>query len=94
MIESEGRIVDEAVVSKQVMNILMDLFQIKEQDLCKNKCFRKDYGLDSINMVNLLVAIEDNYKVRFDPIHIDLTEVFSSIDTLVKFIVKKGQNNL
>jgi len=52
-----------------------------------DKRFREDLCLDSINMVNLQVSVEEQFDMRFDPISSDLTEVFGSVGSLVSFLL-------
>jgi acyl carrier protein len=78
---------EEKEIYQAVKKIIMDLFGIDEDMISPNKKFREDLCLDSINMVNLQVAVEDDFDIRFDPISTDLAEVFSSVDTLTKFIM-------
>lgn len=49
--------------------------------------FREDLGLDSLAMVDLMVAVEDTFQVYFDPIQMDLDKVFESIGSLAEFIL-------
>lgn len=48
---------------------------------------RDDLELDSLAMVNLQVALEDELDMRFDPIEIDLAEVFETVESLADFLV-------
>jgi len=54
---------------------------------------REDLELDSLAMVNLQVAIEDTFAIRFDPIEMDLAEVFETVGSLADFLERylKGQ---
>jgi acyl carrier protein len=54
---------------------------------------REDLELDSLGMVNLQVAIEDEFDIRFDPVETDLTEVFETVESLAEFIQKYTQEN-
>ena len=47
---------------------------------------REDLELDSLAMVNLQVAIEDEFDMRFDPIENNLTEVFETVGSLMAFV--------
>ncbi|MCA9734093.1 MAG: acyl carrier protein [Deferribacteres bacterium] len=47
---------------------------------------REDLELDSLAMVSLQVAVEDEFDIRFDPVETDLTEVFLTVGSLTKFI--------
>ena len=47
---------------------------------------REDLGLDSLGMVDLMVAIEDKFQIYFDPILMDLEEAFKSIGSITDFV--------
>lgn len=47
---------------------------------------RGDLGLDSLNIVALTVALEDQFEMFFDPINMDLVEIFESVGSLIAFI--------
>ena len=47
---------------------------------------QEDLELDSLAMVNLQVAIEDRFSIRFDPISMDLVEVFETVGSLASFL--------
>jgi len=47
-----------------------------------------DLGLDSVHLVDLTVAIEDEFNIRFDPMEVDLVEVFKTVESLVDYITK------
>lgn len=54
---------------------------------------REDLELDSLGMVNLQVAVEDEFRMRFDPIETDLVEVFRTVGSLVKFLQRCDDKN-
>lgn len=45
-----------------------------------------DLGLDSVEMVGLQVAIEDQFSLRFDPLVDDLAEIFRTVDSLASYL--------
>ena len=47
---------------------------------------RDDLGLDSIDMVILQVALEDNYHIRFDPLEDDFSKLFYRIGSLCEYL--------
>jgi len=51
-----------------------------------------DLGLDSVHLVDLIVAIEDEFNIRFDPMEVDLVEVFKTVESLVNYITKNIPN--
>lgn len=47
---------------------------------------REDLELDSLAMVSLQVAIEDEFEIRFDPVQPDPTVVFHTVGSLAHFL--------
>lgn len=66
--------------------IFEDLFGINIFNLDTNNRLKEDLKLDSINLVNLQVEIEDNFNIRFDPINMDLMSIFETIGSLTVFL--------
>jgi acyl carrier protein len=49
---------------------------------------QEDLGLDSLAMVDLMVAIEDNLDVYFDPVQLDLETAFETVCSLSNFVTE------
>jgi len=49
---------------------------------------RDDLGLDSLAMVDLMVAVEDALGVYFDPIQTDLDAAFETVSSLANLVTK------
>jgi acyl carrier protein len=47
---------------------------------------REDLGLDSLAMVDVMVAMEDAFSIQFDPVTTDLEQVFGSVGSLASFL--------
>ena len=47
---------------------------------------RKDLGFDSLAIVHLQVAIEDEFDIRFDPVNTDFVTVFETVGGLSDFL--------
>ena len=51
-------------------------------------CLREDLGLDSLAMVDLMVAVEDTLGIYFDPIQMDLDAAFETVSSLADYVTK------
>ena len=49
---------------------------------------REDLGLDSLAMVDLMVAIEDTLDVYFDPVQMDLDVAFETVRSLADLVTE------
>lgn len=46
----------------------------------------EDLGLDSLGLVRLQVAIEDEFTIHFDPMAEDLAEAFETVGSLLQLV--------
>ena len=70
---------------KNSMEKLTDIFQ-ELFEINFNDSLRDDLKLDSINLVNLQVAIEDSFDIRFNPLESDLALIFKTVGSLLSFL--------
>ncbi|EKD25958.1 MAG: hypothetical protein ACD_79C01432G0007 [uncultured bacterium] len=83
---------DKNKIIKKIKEILVDeiLVPFKEKDIDSSESLIKTYGIDSIQMMELLVCLEDEFKVSFEEENIEI-EILNSIDSLTDFILKKSK---
>lgn len=78
---------------EKIINIMTANFpQLKEiQDSLWDRGTKlaDDLQLDSFSIVTLQVAIEDNFKIQFDPLEDDFVEIFCNMGRLVDFVNEK-----
>jgi acyl carrier protein len=51
---------------------------------------REDVGLDSLALVDLLVAMEERFGIFVDPLAVDLVEVFATVSSLCAFLERSA----
>ena len=49
---------------------------------------REDLGMESVTLIEMIVAIEDAFDFRVDPVTMDLDEALASVESLVAFVRK------
>ena len=71
-----------------IILLLGELFpQItRDKDIVTNQRLREDLNLDSLDMINLQLAIEDRLHYKFDPLENNLAEVFESVESVASFL--------
>ncbi|WKZ48469.1 MAG: phosphopantetheine-binding protein [Anaerolineales bacterium] len=71
-----------------IILLLGELFpQItRDKDMVTNQRLREDLNLDSLDMINLQLAIEDRLHYKFDPLENNLAEVFESVESVASFL--------
>jgi acyl carrier protein len=47
---------------------------------------REDIGLDSLAMIDLLVAIEEKFHIYLDPLEVDLFSAFETVGSLTALV--------
>jgi acyl carrier protein len=47
---------------------------------------REDIGLDSLAMIDLLVAIEEEFHIYLDPLEVDLYSAFETVGSLTVLV--------
>ncbi|CCO22312.1 acyl carrier protein [Maridesulfovibrio hydrothermalis] len=57
-----------------------------DQIITDRHSLRKDLGFDSLAIVHLQVAIEDEFEIRFDPVSTDFITVFETVGSLSNFL--------
>ena len=66
---------------------------LNADDMSAQHDLREDLGLDSLAMVDLIVALEDEFDLYFDPIEMDLEKAFETVGSLVTFLsIQLGEN--
>ncbi|NUM36303.1 MAG: acyl carrier protein [Candidatus Brocadiae bacterium] len=76
---------------KKLIITSLNLQNTTEEDIKDNEpLFREGLGLDSIDALELAVALEKKYNIKFDDEKI-ARQSFQSIDTLSSFIQNKNQ---
>ena len=84
----EYRAMNSETALQIIQQILLNIIQppVNVRQILPQHRLREDLDLDSLFIVNLQVAIEDEFDMRFDPIENDLTEGIETVGSLVAFI--------
>ena len=70
---------DKDVIIKKINHFLIDEFEVNEDELQPDADLKKTLELDSLDFVDLVVAIESNFGVKLDG------EDFVEVKTLQDF---------
>jgi len=76
------------VTSDSIIEVIRQEFAelLHQTELDATTRLTQEFGLDSMDIVRLQVALEDYYDIRFDPETTDFDVVFSTPTTLAKHI--------
>ena len=73
-------------IIKKIITFLVDEFEVDEEDIQPDAILKDTLGLDSLDYVDLVVAIEANFGVKL--VEADFVEV-STFQTFYDLIEKK-----
>ena len=71
-------------INKELSDIFEKLFKFKK--VSPNDCLQEDLMLNSIDLIELQVKIEDTFGMRFDPMDNDLPAIFKTVGSLDAFL--------
>lgn len=71
------------VVENQVKSIIVKQLGVKEDDIALEKSFMDDLGADSLDIVELVMAIEDEFKLEIPE---DEAENLRTVGDAIKYI--------
>ncbi len=76
-------------IFKIVAQMINEINENNVQDIREESNLVKDLRLDSINLVNLQVLIEDEFHIYFNSMDDDMTETLESVHSLIDKIEDK-----
>ena len=83
-----------ALFLKELIIRTLRLEEITPQDIEDSApLFREGLGLDSLDALELVVALEKNFKIVIPDEHVG-REAFASINALVEYVQKEGRNRV
>ena len=86
--EKGGKVVEltyESVYEK-VMKIVVEKLSVNESEIRKNSNFTDDLGADSLAVIEIIMAIEDEFDIEIPE---DQEGKITTMDQTVKYIIEK-----
>lgn len=74
---------------KRIADIIGEINSVSYNQLNEEDRLVEDLKLDSINLVNLQVMVEDEFDIRFNPIEDNLADVFETVGSLLDYMESK-----
>ena len=68
---------------EKLKSIIMDVLNQDTQEITMESTFVDDLGADSLDIVDLIMAVEDEFEVKIDD---DASENIKTVGDIVKFI--------
>ncbi len=51
-------------VEEKIKNIILDQLQVEEDEITSEASFQEDFGADSLDIVELILAMEEEFKIN------------------------------
>lgn len=75
---------------KELIISALNIPDLKPSDISDSESlFNEGLGLDSVDALELALAIQKKYNIVLDPKNTDLRQVFASVENLAKFIERE-----
>lgn len=72
---------------EQIKKILAEQFSLNEEDITKETSFAEDIGADSLDLVELVMALEQEFDLEIDD---DEVENIKTVGDAVRYIKDKA----
>ncbi|VFP79234.1 acyl carrier protein [Buchnera aphidicola] len=73
-------------IIERIKKIIKKQFQIKEKNISLDNELKKDFNMDSLDFIELIMLLEEEFKVELFDIEI---EKIKTIKDIKKYIIKK-----
>jgi acyl carrier protein len=80
--------VDRNEILERVINIVKRHAVFNQEKVMEESRIRRDHGIDSIKMVELVVDLEEEFNIEVDSASLSF-ENFANIGIITDFIIKK-----
>jgi acyl carrier protein len=73
-------------IASEIIDLTTNIFTFNPNVIHLDTNLVSDLGFDSLAIVHLQVAIEDEFEIRFDPVNTDFITVFETVGSLSDFL--------
>lgn len=74
---------------ERLQKCIKDVIEGYSDEIKMSDRFQEDLDMDSVKLVMLQIAIEDEFQIMFEPLKDNFIEIFSTVATLNKFIEER-----
>lgn len=74
-------------ILEQMQKIIAEQFDVEEESITENTSFEEDLGADSVDLVELVMAMEDEFKI--EEVNEEELTGLSTVGDCVKFLNEK-----
>lgn len=73
------------MIYEKIVGMISEQFHIDEDDISMETSFREDLNADSLDLVELIMALEDEFELEVDD---DVVEQIATVEDAVDYIKK------
>lgn len=72
------------MITKKIINIIITQFNVPEKDITMETSFRDDLNADSLDLVELVMALEDEFGLEVDDEDVELIKTVGDAKNYIK----------
>lgn len=80
------------MIKKKLINILSKTLKIKKTNLNQKDKLQNLKNWDSLAQINFMMALEENFKIRFSIEEMSQLKYLDDFETIIKKKIKKSKN--
>jgi len=80
---------DEKKINSRIKKIIAEKFGLNEDEIKDDANFQDDLGVDSLDIIELQMAIEKEFKIKIED---EETEKMITVHAVIELIEKKSNN--
>lgn len=74
-------------MSEKIISIIAEQLNIEEDKISENSNFKDDLGADSLDLFNMVMALEDEYSIEIPS---DDLESITTVGAVIDYLKAKG----
>ena len=81
------------MITKKIIEIISAQFNVDEKAINLDTSFQDDLNADSLDLVELIMALEDEFDLEFDDEEVDNIKTVGDAKNYIKNLIEQRENN-
>lgn len=81
------------MITKKIIEIISTQFNVDEKDINLDTSFQDDLNADSLDLVELIMALEDEFDLEFDDEEVDNIKTVGDAKNHINNLIENKENN-
>jgi acyl carrier protein len=82
--------IQECQISERVKRVISEMFGFSIADLRNDASFSDDMGADSLDVFELVMALEDEFRIEIQD---EEVRAFTTVQTVIDYMVKRSDDD-